>query len=127
MNTKKSGGKFWNFQKFPLFLCHIINVVSDNLGCFFTEAEIIPIEPGQVMLLRKVHPRIILLYMKILINNEQTETMSANVQALANELALPERGVALAVNNKIVPRATWAEAAIKEGDSVTIIKAAFGG
>lgn len=108
-------------------MCHIINVVSDNLGCFFTEAEIIPIEPGQVMLLRKVHPRIILLYMKILINNEQTETMSANVQALANELALPDRGVALAVNNKIVPRATWAEAAINEGDSVTIIKAAFGG
>ena len=65
--------------------------------------------------------------MKILINNEQTETMSANVQALANELALPERGVALAVNNKIVPRTTWAETEIKEGDNVTIIKAAFGG
>lgn len=53
--------------------------------------------------------------------------MSANVQALANELALPERGVALAVNNKIVPRTTWAEATINEGDNVTIIKAAFGG
>ena len=49
------------------------------------------------------------------------------VAMLAAELALPERGVALAVNNRIVPRAAWAETALNEGDNVTIIKAAFGG
>lgn len=65
--------------------------------------------------------------MKILINNVQTDTVSADVQSLANELALPERGVALAVNNKIVSRTNWTETVLNEGDNVTIIKAAFGG
>lgn len=65
--------------------------------------------------------------MKILINNQETLTEVTSVAMLAAELALPERGVALAVNNRIVPRTAWAETALNEGDNVTIIKAAFGG
>lgn len=65
--------------------------------------------------------------MKILINNQETLTEVTSVAMLAAELALPERGVALAVNNRIVPRSAWAETALNEGDNVTIIKAAFGG
>lgn len=65
--------------------------------------------------------------MKILINNQETLTEVTSVAMLAAELALPERGVALAVNNRIVPRSAWAETELKEGDNVTIIKAAFGG
>lgn len=65
--------------------------------------------------------------MKILINNQETLTEATSVAMLAAELALPERGVALAVNNRIVPRTAWAETALNEGDNVTIIKAAFGG
>ncbi|MBQ0057118.1 MAG: sulfur carrier protein ThiS [Bacteroidales bacterium] len=64
---------------------------------------------------------------RIVINNEARETEAQFIQQLAAELDLPERGVALAVNNKIVPRATWPDTAISEGDSITIIKAAFGG
>ena len=65
--------------------------------------------------------------MKILINNQETLTEATSVAMLAAELALPERGVALAVNNRIVPRTAWAETALNKGDNVTIIKAAFGG
>ena len=65
--------------------------------------------------------------MNIKINNEQTATEAANVQELATSLQLPERGVALAVNNRVVPHTSWAETPLSEGDSVTIIKAAFGG
>ena len=65
--------------------------------------------------------------MKILINNQETLTEATSVAMLAESLALPERGVALAVNNRIVPRSAWAETALSEGDNVTIIKAAFGG
>ena len=65
--------------------------------------------------------------MKILINNQETLIEATSVAMLAAELALPERGVALAVNNRIVPRTAWAETALNEGDNVTIIKAAFGG
>ena len=65
--------------------------------------------------------------MKILINNQETLTEATCVAMLAESLALPERGVALAVNNRIVPRSAWAETVLNEGDNVTIIKAAFGG
>lgn len=65
--------------------------------------------------------------MEIIINNNRTETTATNVSQLAQELALPERGVALAVNNKVVPRSKWAETAIAQGDGITVIKAAFGG
>ena len=65
--------------------------------------------------------------MKILINNQETQTESKSINELASELALPERGVALAVNNRIVPRTSWESTGLKDGDNVTIIKAAFGG
>lgn len=65
--------------------------------------------------------------MEIIINNNSTDTAAANVAQLAQELALPERGVALAVNNKVVARARWEETVLTQGDSVTVIKAAFGG
>ena len=63
----------------------------------------------------------------VIINNEATQTEAATIAQLAVELALPERGVALAVNNKIIPRTNWAEATFEENDKITIIKAAFGG
>lgn len=65
--------------------------------------------------------------MEILINNEKKEIKATNVSELAAELALPERGVALAINNRIVTRNAWEETSLNEGDNVTIIKAAFGG
>lgn len=65
--------------------------------------------------------------MKLRINNEERTTESCNIQQLAAELQLPERGVALALNNRVVQRTEWAATALSEGDNVTIIKAAFGG
>lgn len=65
--------------------------------------------------------------MEILINNEKKQTEATNVRELAAALALPERGVAIAINNSIVTRDKWETTAINEGDNVTIIKAAFGG
>ena len=63
----------------------------------------------------------------ITINNESRQTEATTLEALANELSLPERGVAVAINNRIQPRATWKEVTLSEGDNITIIKAAFGG
>ena len=65
--------------------------------------------------------------MQININNKATETQAQTVQQLVAELALPDRGVAVAIANRMVPRAAWATTAINEHDAVTIIKAAFGG
>ena len=65
--------------------------------------------------------------MKIYINRQETETSATTVQELAQSLNLPERGVALAINNAIVQRSQWAQITLGEDDRITIIKAAFGG
>lgn len=65
--------------------------------------------------------------MNILVNNEQVVTEVATLAALAQRLQLPEKGVAIAINNKVITRALWADTNLQENDSVTIIKAAFGG
>ena len=65
--------------------------------------------------------------MKILINNKQTEIEAKSLSELAAELNLPERGVAVAVSNKMVPRTEWESTLLAEGANVVIIKAACGG
>lgn len=65
--------------------------------------------------------------MNITINNQQKEVSSETIAQLVSEMQLPDKGVAIAVNNKVVPRTTWNEYKLAENDSVTIIKAAFGG
>lgn len=66
--------------------------------------------------------------MKIKVNNKETELIQgSNVASLAQQLELPLQGVAVALNNRMIPRGQWAEQEIKEGDSLVIIKAACGG
>lgn len=65
--------------------------------------------------------------MHVLINNELTPTEAVNVAELAEQLQLPQRGVALAVNQNIIPRSEWINTVLMPNDSITIIKAAFGG
>ena len=65
--------------------------------------------------------------MTIQINNKATETKASNIAELANELGLPQKGVAIAVANTMVPREEWETTALEEGASAVIIKAAFGG
>lgn len=65
--------------------------------------------------------------MQVLINNSLTPTEAVNVAELAEQLDLPERGVALAVNQRIIPRTEWTNTLLMPNDNITIIKAAFGG
>lgn len=65
--------------------------------------------------------------MTIQINNKAAEVQAKNLQELADELALPGKGVAIAVANKMVPRMSWATTVLAENDNVVIIKAACGG
>lgn len=65
--------------------------------------------------------------MKISVNNKPVTTEAAHLGMLAAELALPERGVAVAINNKMVPRDLWEQTPLSGNASVIIIKAACGG
>ena len=55
--------------------------------------------------------------MKLKVNSKETEAKDA----------LPERGVAIAVNNKMIPRTEWNERILQPNDSLVVIKAACGG
>ena len=48
-------------------------------------------------------------------------------ELLRRELGTPADGVAVAVNNRVVPRSEWASATLHEADKVTIIRAVCGG
>ena len=65
--------------------------------------------------------------MNIKINNKETEVKAASLQELATELSLPEKGVAVAVNNRMVTRVDWNHTAINDGDNIVVIKAVCGG
>lgn len=65
--------------------------------------------------------------MKIKINNKETEVNATILSELAAELSLPEKGVAVAVNNRMVTRADWNQTEVKEGDNIVVIKAVCGG
>ena len=49
------------------------------------------------------------------------------MKALAIELDLPEKGVALALDGKMVPRADWECTALHEGAKLLVIRATCGG
>ena len=51
----------------------------------------------------------------------------AYLSHLLETMALPERGVAVAVNNTMISRVEWKNYSLSEGDNILIIKAACGG
>ena len=65
--------------------------------------------------------------MKVKINNTEKDVQAQTLADLAVEMSLPEKGVAVAVNNRMAPRTDWASANLKEGDTIVIIKAVCGG
>ncbi len=66
--------------------------------------------------------------MKVLVNNKEREiNQESSIKDLATEMQLPEKGIAIAVNNKMVTRTEWANHLLNEGDTIVIIKAACGG
>ena len=66
--------------------------------------------------------------MKILINGEQRQTPdSYSVLDLLHELRLAEKRLAVELNGEIVPRSTYEETALKDGDKIEIVHAIGGG
>lgn len=65
--------------------------------------------------------------MNVIVNNKPVETGASTLKELAVQLELPEKGVAIAVSNKMVPRSEWENFAITEGVSIIVIRASCGG
>jgi thiamine biosynthesis protein ThiS len=64
----------------------------------------------------------------ILVNGEPRELPAeVSVAELLNELALPERRIAVELNGSVVSRADWAKIVVKEGDKLEIVHFVGGG
>ena len=62
--------------------------------------------------------------------NGQTEPLAAvTLQALLAEKAVDtdQRGIAVALNGAVVPRANWPQTQLRAGDTIEIVRARQGG
>ena len=65
--------------------------------------------------------------MKVQVNNKEVETTpGSTLTQLTAQLELPVQGIAIAVNNKMIPRTEWERFMLHENDNLVIIKAACG-
>lgn len=67
--------------------------------------------------------------MKVEINHKEVLLPEGcdTLTALLQSQGISEKGHAIAVNNRVVPRAQWAEYTIADGMKITVIKAVCGG
>jgi sulfur carrier protein len=65
--------------------------------------------------------------MRVIVNGEQREILSASVDALLSELEYEGTHFAIALNFDVLPKSRWAETAIKNGDEIEIITPRQGG
>lgn len=67
--------------------------------------------------------------MEVFVNHEcvRLET-NHSLTALLDHLKIAEsRGIALAVNNEVIPRKSWSEHPLNDQDRITLIRASQGG
>ncbi|HEV2262775.1 MAG TPA: sulfur carrier protein ThiS [Candidatus Rubrimentiphilum sp.] len=66
--------------------------------------------------------------MRAIINGEPREIPDGlTVGALLRHLDAPARGIAIAKNDRVVRRGTYAQEVVREGDRIEIIRAVAGG
>ena len=65
--------------------------------------------------------------MKLKVNDKEVETGATHLSQFSQEQNLPTSGIAVAVNNRMVPRAEWNSHTLQDGDKILIIKAVCGG
>jgi len=67
--------------------------------------------------------------MKIVqVNNQPTSVSDqASISVLLEQLALDVRGLAVAIDNQVIPQKDWQEFKLEEGHRITIIRATQGG
>lgn len=66
--------------------------------------------------------------MQIFINNAPIEVNPKhNLAEILESRGIPAQGTAIAINNKVVPKALWGDTFVVEGCRLTVISAVCGG
>ena len=62
--------------------------------------------------------------MKINVNKQIVEAADgASIADVLAQLSFPANGIAVALDNKVVPEALWSETVLTDGSSLTVIRA----
>jgi sulfur carrier protein len=64
---------------------------------------------------------------EIVVNGEPVPLERATLDELIAERAAATRGIAVALNDAVVPRKAWPDTQLKAGDRIEIIKVMVGG
>lgn len=65
--------------------------------------------------------------MEVKVNGKPVRTEASDLTELAAQLGLPDKGIAVAVAGRMVPRAEWKGYTLEEGASIIVIRATCGG
>lgn len=66
--------------------------------------------------------------MEVFINHSPVETeFSTSLADLLMQEGIAADGIAVAINNKVVPRSEWAATRLQTGAKITVIRAVCGG
>jgi sulfur carrier protein len=66
--------------------------------------------------------------MDIIINNQNYKMEdNASVSSIFTLFGMSDKGKAVAVNNRVIPRAQWDSHILRHEDKITVITAAYGG
>jgi sulfur carrier protein len=63
----------------------------------------------------------------ISVNGESVDAGTRTITAVLALMGIDQRGIAVARNGDVVPRSTWDEVRVLEGDRIEIVTAAAGG
>lgn len=66
--------------------------------------------------------------MRVKVNGEEREAQNGStLKALLDGLNIRPEGIAVEVNREIVPKRTWENASLKDGDVIEIVRMTGGG
>ncbi len=66
--------------------------------------------------------------MRVVVNGSPREVAGEpSLADLVSQVSKAETGIAVAVNAAVVPRGSWAETAVREGDRIEVVTAVQGG
>ena len=65
--------------------------------------------------------------MLVVLNGERTEIAARDLAALLSERDYTHTHVAIALNQRVVPRAAWSDTALNSGDQIEIVTPRQGG
>jgi len=65
--------------------------------------------------------------LNLTLNGENIASKNSHLLSLIEEFNLPNEGIAIAINDEVIPKAMWGNIELNENDKILVITATQGG